>query len=156
MESDGGQVVAGMNADAIVLSLPLLLGGFLAVYRAATGENMRRALGFGAVGMLLAFACTTTSPWRSVNEVLHGLLNYVQMPFRILTMASFFLALCSATRSARRRQKKEEGSAALGGARAVRGVHPLLSDHALSTRILPYGREDFFLDQSGLSPAEHG
>lgn len=109
VESDGGQVVAGMNADAIVLGLPLLLGGFLAVYRAATGENMRRALELGAAGLLLAFACTTASPWRSVNEMLHGLLNYVQMPFRILTMASFFLALCSgdALCTAQTEKKKE-------------------------------------------------
>lgn len=70
-----------MNADAIVLGLPPPLGGFLAVYRAATGENMRRALGFGTAGPLLAFACTTASPWRSVNEMPHGPLNYVQMPF---------------------------------------------------------------------------
>lgn len=144
VESDGGQVVAGMNADAIVLGLPLLLGGFLAVYRAATGENMRRALGFGTAGLLLAFACTTASPWRSVNEMLHGLLNYVQMPFRILTMASFFLALCSgdALCTAQTEKKKE---ARLWAALALCAVcvHPLLSDHALSTRILPYGREDF-------------
>ena len=129
---------------SVEIGLPLLLGGFLAVYRAATGENMRRALGFGTAGLLLAFACTTASPWRSVNEMLHGLLNYVQMPFRILTMASFFLALCSgdALCTAQTEKKKE---ARLWAALALCAVcvHPLLSDHALSTRILPYGREDF-------------
>ena len=92
----------------------------------------------------MAFACTTASPWRSVNEMLHGLLNYVQMPFRILTMASFFLALCSgdALCTAQTEKKKE---ARLWAALALCAVcvHPLLSDHALSTRILPYGREDF-------------
>ena len=97
-----------------------------------------------AAGLLLAFACTTASPWRSVNEMLHGLLNYVQMPFRILTMASFFLALCSGDAlCTTQTEKKKEARLWAALALCAVCVHPLLSDHALSTRILPYGREDF-------------
>ena len=144
VESDGGQIVSGMNTDAIVLGLPLLLGAFLAVYRAAAGEGMRRALGFGTAGLLLAFTCTTMMPWQEVNALLHGLLDYVQLPFRILTMASFFLALCAADAfCAAQTEKRKEAAVWAALALCAVCVHPLLSDHALSTEILPYGREDF-------------
>ena len=144
--SNTGRVIAGMNTDAIVLGLPLLAGVFIAGYRAATGEGrtMRRALALGLFGAALAFCCTTLSPWRVVNERLGGLLNYVQMPFRMLTMASFFMALCGGEVLCGWRTKKRGEVCALALlVLCAACVHPLLSDHALSTDILPYGREDF-------------
>ncbi|MBR3795635.1 MAG: hypothetical protein IKK34_06360 [Clostridia bacterium] len=86
-----------LSTFALEIGLPLLIGGMLALYAAATQEERdergRDALLFAAAGMCFALMATTLFPWSHVRVLTRGLTDYLQFPWRFLMMTSALLAL---------------------------------------------------------------
>lgn len=88
---------SGLSTFALEIGLPLLIGGLLAIYAAATqkkrDERSGYALLFAAAGAIFAVMATKVFPWSHVRVLSRGLTDYLQFPWRFLMMTAALLAL---------------------------------------------------------------
>lgn len=87
---------ASLKGGTIVIGLPLLLGGVAALYAAFLNgaEGKRRlALFLCALAAAFALASTTLCPWARLSALTRGLIDYIQFPWRLLSMTCVCLSL---------------------------------------------------------------
>ena len=86
-----------LKATAVEIGAPLLLAALAACLHALRmekrGQEERAALAFVVLGAAFALAATTMFPWAKLDTLTHGLSGYIQFPWRLLMMTSFFFAL---------------------------------------------------------------
>ena len=86
-----------LKATAVEIGAPLLLAALAACWHALRtekrGQEERAALAFVVLGAAFALAATTMFPWAKLDTLTHGLSGYIQFPWRLLMMTSFFFAL---------------------------------------------------------------
>lgn len=77
----------------------LVIGTVVLAYAALMGcgdkQRMRNALFCAGVGAAAAFASTKLFPWALMERLTHGLVNYLQFPYRLMMFADVFLALAA-------------------------------------------------------------
>lgn len=85
------------NGQTKGLGWALLLGmtalGYTALTKRTERVRMKAALLLSGLGIGFALAATVLFPWAKLEELSHGLINYLQFPSRLLAFADVLIAL---------------------------------------------------------------